>query len=218
VDRYIALSENSQSILVKGGVPAGKIRVKPNFSNLTVSSGDHVRSGFVSVGRLSPEKGIQTAVRAWVDRELPEPYTLVGAGPLEESLAQASLENPAVRGVGLQPRDAVAKYLTDALALIFPSECYENFPVTLVESFAMGTPVIASRHGAMMEIVEHGKTGLLFTPGDPHDLAEKVRWAASHPIDMAAMGDNAQRVYAEKYTPERNIRQLVSIYRDAMNG
>jgi glycosyltransferase involved in cell wall biosynthesis len=218
VDRYIALSENSRNILVKGGVPAGKIRVKPNFSTMSPSEGNHVRRGFVTVGRLSPEKGVGTALKAWVDAEIPAPYTLVGTGPLEPMVAQSSQVNPAILGVGFQSRESVSDHLAKAEALVFPSECYENFPVTLVESFAMGTPVIASRRGAMPEIVEDGKTGLLFTAGDPEDLADKIRWATTHPKEMAAMGARARDVFVQKYTPERNLDLLVSIYQEAISS
>jgi glycosyltransferase involved in cell wall biosynthesis len=218
VDTYIALSENSRRILVRGGVPAEKITVKPNFSTMAPTESLATRKGFVTIGRLSPEKGVQTSVRAWVQSGLKEPYTLVGTGPLEETLAVAARSNHAVRGVGLQSRERVAQYLGEALALVFPSECYENFPVTLVEAFAMGTPVIASRRGAMPEIVEDGKTGLLFNAGDHEDLAEKVQWATTHPEEMAKMGENARQVFAEKYTPEQNLKQLISIYEAAIES
>ncbi len=67
-----------------------------------------------------------------------------------------------------------------------------------------------------MELVEDGKTGLLFAPGDPEDLAAKVRWADEHPDEMRRMGARARRVYEQKYTPEVNYRQLMAIYEDAI--
>jgi glycosyltransferase involved in cell wall biosynthesis len=72
--------------------------------------------------------------------------------------------------------------------------------------------VIASRLGAMAEIVEGDRTGLLFKPGDPQDLANKVHWAVEHPDAMARMGETARRVYERKYTPERNYEMLRAIY------
>jgi glycosyltransferase involved in cell wall biosynthesis len=103
-----------------------------------------------------------------------------------------------------------------ARALIFPSEWYEGFPMTIVEAFAAGLPVIASRLGAMAEIIQDGRTGLHFAPGDPSDLAAKVRWAWSHPDEMRCMGMEGRREYETKYTAEQNYHQLMQIYERAM--
>ncbi len=84
--------------------------------------------------------------------------------------------------------------------------------MTLAEAFCRGLPVIASRLGAMAEIVADGVTGLHFTPGDARDLAAKVRWAADHPEEMRHMGANARRDYEENYTPEVNFKLLMAIY------
>ena len=80
-----------------------------------------------------------------------------------------------------------------ALALVVPSIWYENFPRTIVEAFACGLPVIASRIGALADIVRDGETGLLFEPGNPRDLADKMAWALANPERMAAMGRNGAR-------------------------
>jgi glycosyltransferase involved in cell wall biosynthesis len=90
--------------------------------------------------------------------------------------------------------------------------------VIIAEAFCQGLPVIASRLGAMAEIIEDGVTGLHFILGDKADLAAKVRWAADHPDDMRRMGANARRVYKQKYTPEANYRQLVAIYAQAIES
>jgi len=96
--------------------------------------------------------------------------------------------------------------------LVFPSRWYESFPMVIVEAFACGIPVIASRLGAAQEIVEDGRTGLHFTPGDPDDLAAKVAWAWTHPAEMAAMGRAARAEYEAKYTGGRNYQMLMEIY------
>ncbi|HEB72214.1 MAG TPA: glycosyltransferase, partial [Nitrospirae bacterium] len=91
------------------------------------------------------------------------------------------------------------------------------FPMVLVEAFAYGLPVVASKLGGMAEIVEDGVTGLHFTPGDPDDLAEKVRWMIGHPDERKRMGENARRIYEEKYTPERNYEMMRNIYKQAID-
>jgi len=107
--------------------------------------------------------------------------------------------------------------MQDAQFMIFPSEWYEGLPVTIVEAFSCGLPVVASRLGAMAEIVEDGRTGLLFHPGDPEDLAAKVEWLFPHPARLAQMGKEARREYEEKYMAERNYQMLMEIYEQAIN-
>jgi glycosyltransferase involved in cell wall biosynthesis len=100
--------------------------------------------------------------------------------------------------------------------LVLPSIWYENFPRTLVEAYACGLPVIASRLGALPELVEHGVTGLLFEPGSAEDLARTLHWADTHPDDMARMGTQARARYDLLYTPQRNLDMLNRIYADAI--
>ena len=102
-----------------------------------------------------------------------------------------------------------------SIALVTPSIWYENFPRTLVEAYGCGLPVIASRIGALAELVEEGVTGLLFKAGDADDLAEKLSWAQDHQGEMAAMGRRARSRFEENFTPEKNYRQLLEIYRIA---
>ena len=118
--------------------------------------------------------------------------------------------------LGSKAPDEVASEMKNASFLVMPSEWYETFGLTIVEAFSQALPVIASRLGAMAEIVEDGVTGLHFTPGDPNDLAVKVRWAANHPEEMLRMGKQARRVYEEKYMPEAYYLQLMAIYQVAI--
>lgn len=106
--------------------------------------------------------------------------------------------------------------MREAAYLVAPSICYENFPRTIVEAFACGLPVIASRLGAMAEIVRDGETGLLFEAGNADDLARKMAWAETNPAALRAMGTSARREYEAKYTPAENYRQLMAIYADAI--
>ncbi len=87
--------------------------------------------------------------------------------------------------------------------------------MTLAEAFCKSLPVVASRLGALAEIVDDGVTGLHFTPGDAGDLVSKVRWAADHPDEMRKMGANARRAYEEKFSPQVNYDLLIGIYEAA---
>jgi glycosyltransferase involved in cell wall biosynthesis len=102
--------------------------------------------------------------------------------------------------------------------MIVPSLCYEGFPRVIVEAFACGTPVIASEIGGMAETVRHGKTGLLFHPGDAKALAQACMMVKENATLAAELGGNARDIYESFYTPEKNYHQLMNIYRNAMNG
>lgn len=214
VDMYIALTEFARRKFIEGGLPAEKIVVKPNFVHPDPGPGDHQGGFALFVGRLSPEKGVRTLVSAW-RRLRGIPLKVAGEGPLmeevEEAIGREGLGD--LELLGRRPREEVLQLMQEARVLVFPSECYEGFPMTLAEAFACGLPVVASRRGAMAEIIEDGRTGLLFEPGNAGDLAAKVAWAWRHPRKTAEMGREARREYEQKYTAERNYERLMEIYR-----
>ena len=211
VTRYLALNEFCRQKFVAGGLPARRIAIKPNFVNVP-APGQSTRSGALFAGRLSHEKGIAVLLDAL--KELPDVRCqVVGSGP-ERHLIGA---HPTVQERGAISADEVISEMRNSAYLVMPSICYENFPRTIVEAYASGLPVIASRLGAIPELVEDGRTGLLFDPGDTVDLARKMMWAEAHPQEMRAMGERARRVYETKYTPEINYNQLMAIYREAID-
>lgn len=214
VTRYIALNEFCRGKFVQAGLPAERIAVKPNFADVDAPppGPQTQRSGLLFVGRLAPEKGIDVLRQAWPG---PTPLRLrvVGDGP--DAPLLATLQG--VQMLGPRTPAQVLSEMAGATALVLPSICYENFPRTLVEAFGSGLPVIASRIGALAELVEHGRTGLHFAPGDPADLSRVMRWAQAHPQHMAVMGANARARYESHYTPDINHRQLLAIYRSAID-
>ena len=219
VDMYIALTEFSRRKFIQGGLPREKIVVKPNFVSPDPGGREGKGEYALFVGRLSGEKGVHILLRAW-NKLRDIPLQIIGDGPLleEATLVVRTYGLRAVDLLGRLPRQEVLALMKRAGLLIFPSELYEGFPVTLAEAFACGVPVIVSRLGAMAEIVDDGHTGLLFNPGDSEDLAAKVRWAMDHPNAMGRMGENARQVYEDKYTPERNYQMLLDIYEQAIRG
>ena len=108
--------------------------------------------------------------------------------------------------------------MAGAAFLVFPSEWYECFPVTIIEAFAAGLPVVAARLGAMEEIIQQEETGLCFEPGNATDLALKVKWAWEHPQEMTRLGKKAREEYENKYTPEKNYQALMKIYAATIGG
>ena len=213
VTRYIALNEFCRQKFIEGGLPASRIAVKPNFVDIEAQPAA-VRNGGLYVGRLAPEKGIDVLVRAV--RKLPRvTLDVIGTGPEDGKLDEAG---PQLNRLGwLQPADIFDR-MRRAAYLVMPSVWYENFPVTLLEAFANGLPVIASRLGALRELIEHGRTGLLFEPGSPDDLARHIAWAEAFPEKMRAMGENARAVYEARYTPQENYRLLTGIYEEALGA
>ena len=215
IDAYIVFTEFYRQKFIKGGLPEDKLIVKPHFifpdpMKKTPALGPQA----AFIGRLQPEKGVLTLLRAW-QRAPVIPLRIVGEGPLKnevQSFINAhGLDNISVSGH--LDRDSVMAIIKQSRFLVWPSEGhYETFGLVAVEAFACGVPVIASRAGAMAEIVEDGRTGLLFNPGDPEDLAAKVRWAVEHTDAIAQMGENARSEYESKYTAEKNYEMLLGIY------
>jgi glycosyltransferase involved in cell wall biosynthesis len=215
VDVYIALTNFSRSKQIAAGLPSEKVVVKPNFVHPDPGQWSPKEDYAVFVGRLSAEKDPDVLLRAWQLLEHPPALRVLGDGPLRESLGQYAAQmglDQVVDLLGRQPRTTVIALLQRARVLVFPSGCYENFPVAIVEAFACGTPIIATRHGAMAELVTDGRTGLLFTPGNARELAAAVEWAWAHPAEMERMGDAGRRQFEEQYTAELNYERLLEIY------
>lgn len=212
VDMYITLSAFGRSKLIAGGVPAGRITTKPNFLARGAEPGSG-RGGYVIyAGRLSSEKGIDLLLDAWGALGRDVPLKIIGDGPLAGRVKDACSNEPAIEWLGQLEIDAVYELIGDAEALIVPSRCYENFPRVIVEAFGKGTPVIAPDFGPIGEIIENGVTGLLFEPGDPTDLAEKVRWMLADGAGRAHMRRAAYQAYADNFTEDANHRRLMRIY------
>jgi glycosyltransferase involved in cell wall biosynthesis len=215
VDRYIALTEFAREKLIEGGLPAERIRVKPNF--LERDPGPRERSGnyAVFIGRMAREKGLRGVLSAWGELN-GIPLRVIGDGPERSACEELARGIDAIELLGWQPRERVMEELRGARFLVFPSEWYEGFPMTILEAFACGVPVIGTRIGGVAEVVEDGKTGLLYSPGDLDALAERIKWAFEHPLEMERMGRAARTQYEKKYTAERNYELLMQIYEDAV--
>jgi glycosyltransferase involved in cell wall biosynthesis len=211
VDRYVALTEFGRQKFIEGGLPADKIVVKPNFVTPDPGPGDGAGGYALFVGRLSPEKGVETLLKAWEQVGPSLPLKVVGDGPLRESV-EAAARTQAVEWLGQRRPADVLALMKQAHSLIFPSGWYEGFPRVIVEAFAVGLPVIASNIGSMASLIEPGRTGLHVRPGDAADLARAVLWAADHPAEWTAMRSIARGTYLERYTAEQNYRMLMAIY------
>jgi glycosyltransferase involved in cell wall biosynthesis len=212
VDRYVALTGFCRQKFIKGGLPAQKVVVKPNFLDVEPYIGKSERKFALFVGRLAPEKGLDTLLDAWKKIGNRLPLKIIGDGPLSSRVAKAAETTPGIRWLGHTSKQQVFQMMGKAAFLIFPSAWYETFGLVAVEAFAKGTPVIASNIGAVAEIVDHGRTGLLFRSGDPEDLALQVNWALEHPAEFDKMRLEAIEEYTSKYTAAKNYELLMGIY------
>ena len=215
IDAYIALSNFAKSKFVAAGIPPEKIFVKPNFFDLpaSFSSEEGPFHGAIFVGRLSEEKGLNVLLKAWED--INYPLTIVGDGPMLASLRQRATSQIQFTGE-LKHEDAL-RQVARSNFIIFPSLCYEGFPLTLIEAMALGKPVIASNTGPRNELVKDGYNGLLYPPTDPHALQLKVRKMMANNELRTTMSHNARSLYLDHYTPERNYSSLIQIY-EAVKG
>lgn len=216
VDVYVALTDFARDKFVAGGLPAAKIVVKPNFVDPDPGPGRGEGGYALFVGRLAPEKGTGTMLAAWDRLGARIPLKIVGDGPLKDQVVRAAAGQSNVEWLGHRPVADVHALMRKADLLVFPSEWYETFGRVAAEAFAAGTPVVAANIGAAAELVEHGRTGLKFRPGDPDDLTTQVEWAMSHPEELRRMRGEARAEFEAKYTAERNYLALMEIYEAAL--
>jgi glycosyltransferase involved in cell wall biosynthesis len=220
VNRFIVLGNFARKKFLEWGLPAEKIQIRPNFLPDRPDFGGMNRERFaLFVGRMSAEKGIQTLLKAW--KLLQDiPLVLVGDGPMrgwvEDFVRNENLSN--VLLAGRLDQAGVFDYLHRAEMLIVPSEWYETFGRVVMEAFASGTPVIASRIGALQDLVAHEETGLLFQPGDSRDLAAKVRQMSGDKSLREILSQKARELYKEQYSSDRAYTLLMEIYAQAINS
>lgn len=214
VDRYITPTEFAKSRFVNAGFPDELVSVKPNFVDPDPGQRAWAGSYALFIGRISKEKGAHTLVEAW--RRLPADSELqiVGDGPTRAQLESESAKLPNVKFMGRLPHADAVRAVKGSKMVIFPSELYETFGLGIVEANACGVPVLASRLGAMQEVVREGRTGMLFVPGDPDDLARKVAEVWDNPDYLNKLGQQGRKEYEARYTAEANYQRLMGIYEE----
>jgi glycosyltransferase involved in cell wall biosynthesis len=212
VSGYIALTRFAKEKFVNSSISIleSKIFVKPNFV-VDYGRGNLIRENFfLFVGRLTPEKGIETLINAVNLYKFN--LVIIGDGPMNEMVEDAARKNAAITYLGLQSKPTVIDYLKRCKALLFPSIWYEGFPVTILEAFSTGTPVIASNLGSMKEIIQDKVNGLHFNPGDAIHLISQIISVSQNKDLALRMSHNARTSYEENYTPSKNYIQLEQIY------
>jgi glycosyltransferase involved in cell wall biosynthesis len=212
---FLALNEFARGQFIRGGLPGEKVRVKPNFvsdpgpRNLPPSRCRTV----LYVGRLATEKGVNVLLEAWralgtTSLEL----LVIGEGPLRTALDR--MAPPGITFMGWLPPDKVRSWMLRSRALVFPSVSYEGQPMTVLEALAAGLPVLASRHGGNVELLQSQGDEWLVEPGNPAVWASALR-TLHDPALVDEAGRRARQIYETNHTEETGRRLLEEAYRIA---
>ncbi len=216
IDAFVCLTEFYKQKLLEVGIPEHKIHIRPNFikRDAFVTPPSPGRGNYaLFLGRLSREKGPWTVVRAFEGLKDVE-LRIAGTGPLEAELSRYVSDRKLkhIRLVGFKSGADKWQLIRDSLFTIVPSECYENFPVVVLEFFSSAKAVIASNLGGLPHIVEHGRNGLLYKPGDAVDLGHKIRTLLACPEDVERMGRHGRHLVETRYSPQQSHATLMKIF------
>ena len=219
IDRFIALNKFVANKMVSGGVPRQKIAICGNYIESTATSVADKRGYILYLGRLSREKGVETLIRSisLIDGVV---LKVAGSGPDEKRLIDKAFELCGARVEFLGHINGTEKQrvISEALCTVVPSEWYENFPLSIVESMSLGTPVIASNIGGLPDMINHGINGMLFDAGNHIDLANCIRLLHENSEIASKMADESINAAISKFGPEEHYHQLMAIYHDAVSG
>ena len=216
VHLYYTLTEFSKSKLLNLGVDPDRIAVKPNCVHPDPGVGQGDQNFVLFAGRLSQEKGISSLIDAWQSHSPDIALKIVGDGPLADQVKEAAESNPLIEWLGRKPFTEVLELMGQAKTVVIPSVFYETFGRIIIEAYSSGTPVVASRIGAMQELVLDGETGRFFEPGNSADLMAKVKSVLSDENARQQMRTRARQEFESKYTFDHNFHMLLDIYDQAI--
>jgi glycosyltransferase involved in cell wall biosynthesis len=219
-DLFITPSNFMRNKLIEFGMSPQKLVHIPNFvepEKFQVS--DESEEYFVYVGRLVPIKGLITLLQAMKKVKTSMRLLLLGDGPQRDILEQVSEESGLhnVYFLGQLEFQELIRVVSLAKFNILPSEVYENCPMSVLESMAMGKPVIGSNIGGIPELISDGVDGLLFETGNSDHLAEKINWMIDHPKSCSDMGITARRKIEQFYNPEIHYQAVAEQYSRILN-
>lgn len=217
IDIIIATSQFIKEKHIEMGL-RNKIVCLPNFIDVEEWLPEYQtpEKTIVYFGRLSAEKGLLTLLEAVKDIDVQ--LKIIGDGPIKQQLEQ-KVSSERINNVvfmGYKPAEEIRNEISSSMAAVLPSEWYEAFGRTVIESFALGKPVIGARIGGIPELVIDDETGLTFEPGSAIDLRARIKYLISSPDKLAEMGKNGRRFVEENFGPERHYLELMGIYQEAI--
>ncbi|MFE7130106.1 glycosyltransferase family 4 protein [Streptomyces sp. NPDC057638] len=222
VDRFLCVSSAQRDVLVAGGMPAERLAVKHNFvpdqGTRRTAPGEHL----LYLGRLADAKGVGLLMTVWdelaADGGVGVPLVIAGSGPLEREVGAWAAGRTDVRYVGLYDPRECERAIERAVAVVVPSVALETFGLVVVEAMAAGVPAVAARHGAFVELIEDGASGLLHQPGDAASLARSLREITADPDRNRELGQAARRRYERGFSSAVGLERLLEAYRTAIAG
>lgn len=203
--------------LLVNGISAERLVYLPNFVNVAdFKPAFEVGDYLLYVGRLSKEKGILTLLKAV--KKVNVPVKIVGDGPLKSGYEAFTKDNDMshVTFEGYKSGQELREIFQGSAFLVVPSEWYENSPMTILEAFAYGKPVIGSKMGGIPEMIEPGQTGLLFEAGNPDQLSERIRTLWSDSSMILKMGRNGRRKVEAEFSSKVHYEKLIETYTKAI--
>lgn len=221
VSAYVFGSMSLRDQLGGLALPPDRVFVRHHLiPRRTVTRGTREPTVFYA-GRLDEAKGLRLLMTGW-DHYCTVPagtglrLVIAGGGPLEEELGAWASSRPSVEVLGQVEGNRCMELMARARAVIVPSVCEETFGLAAVEAMAVGVPPVAAGHGALAELVTPDVDGVLFRPGDATSLAAALADVDAYPERYETYGDQARKTYEQRFNPERNLEQLLSIYRFAI--
>jgi len=214
IDRYIALNNFNKQLFIKAGIPKNKLFVVPNPASTSSKNiaEDFSENYLLFAGRISEEKGVFTLLKA-LKKFSGLTIKIIGSGHLEKEvlkfISDKGLEN--VEFLGQQNKAEFNKYLANALVTIFPSECFENCSLTVVNSIFLGTPVLAAKVGGITDFVIENKTGYLFESGNVEELIDKLNWIKNNIEELKKIRNSVQSFGADNFSNEKIYEQLLKV-------
>ena len=207
IDTIICCSHFLKTKLDMNPVLAAKTVTLHNFVDAVVSKKVKKKEYVLFFGRYSQEKGLATIVEA--AKNLPQiPFVFAGAGPLEYMLENI----PNVKNVGFQRGEALETWIREAVLTVFPSECNENCPFSVMESQMYGAPVLGANIGGIPELIRVGETGELFESGNGEELLQMIQTLYKDKTKLAIYSDNCNRIQFD--TLEQYTKKLMCIFED----
>lgn len=216
IDLFIAPSNFLKDKLIEWGQDPKKLVHLPHFMNYTGHEPSFESSDYIIYfGRLSKEKGVDVLIKAMQAVNPKVKLKIVGTGPEEKGykllITNYKLQNR-IEFVGYKSGKDLQDIIRSSMFVILPSVWYENLPMSILESFALGKAVVGSNRGGIPELVKDKKTGLLFELGNEKDLTEKINWLVSQPDKIVDLGKNARKLIEEKFSPEEHYKRILEIY------
>jgi glycosyltransferase involved in cell wall biosynthesis len=214
LDRVVVPSRFFIDKFIEWGWPREKFSYIPNYVEAADFVPEYVPGdSFLYFGRLVQEKGVETLLRAAAISGRVK-LRIAGSGPLESSLHQIRQSfNADISFLGHRSGADLHAQIRQARAVVLPSEWYENAPLSILESYALGKPVIGARIGGIPEMVIEGETGWTFTSGDRHDLARVLEEVATMPdAAIAVMGRNARAFVERRFNRAAYTDAMLSLY------